>query len=571
MIVIAIGVIISCKNTKQQQVNVPIFNNLGKHSLHISTKSKLAQRLFNQGLNLSYGFNHAEAARAFRGAIKADPSAPMAYWGLALVLGPNINAQMDPSSLGEVYQAVQSAMANRKNGAIWEKALVEAISVRYPDSTTTDRSEFDINYAEAMGKVYKQFPDNVDIAALYAEALMDVHPWDLYTYEGEPKSWTPQIVDLLSSILKKWPEHPGANHFYIHAVEGSKSPERGLANADMLTDLVPGSGHLVHMPSHIYIRTGRYHQGTVANEKAMVADSIYLANCQTQGMYPILLYPHNIHFLAATAALEGRGDKSIKASWQLAKRVDTTLMKDPEWVTLQHFYSIPYFVMVKFGQWNRILDLPELDSKTHYPKAIQLYARGMAYANNGEFKSAKAALTKFQEIKKEESIKDQLIFGLNLMTDVLDIAERVLTAEIHAKEGNLEAAIPLLYEAIEIEDHLIYNEPPDWFFSVRHGLGSILLEAGKFTEAESVYRNDLIKLPENGWALNGLHKSLEMQGKFDEARVIKSRFDKSWQWANITLQGSLIAETSFNNYDDHDLFNVAIAHNYIQNLAGCGK
>ncbi len=572
MIVIAIAIIISCKNTKQQQqVKVPIFNNLGKHSLKISTKSELSQRLFNQGLNLSYGFNHAEAARAFRGAIKADPTAPLNYWGLALVLGPNINAQMDPSSLGEVYNAVQSAMANRKNGQIWEKALVEAIAIRYPDSTTTDRAIFDANYAEAMGKVYAQFPNNVDIAALYAEALMDVHPWDLYNHEGEPKEWTPEIVDLLTVILKKWPEHPGANHFYIHAIEGSNTPERGIPNADMLTDLVPGSGHLVHMPSHIYIRTGRYHQGSIANEKAIVADSIYLANCQTQGMYPILLYPHNIHFLAATSALEGRGDRSIEASWQLAKRVDTALMKDPEWVTLQHFYAIPYFVMVKFGQWNRILDIPAIPQDLYYPKAIQQYARGMSYANIDDLESAEAALSSFKKLKQEESIQGQLIFGLNLMTDVLEIAERVLTAEIYGRKGKVDQAIALLYEAIDIEDHLIYNEPPDWFFSVRHNLGALLMESGKYAEAEEVYKKDLINLPENGWALNGLYQSLEQQGKINESNMVKSRFEKAWQWANTNLEGSLVAQNSFNNYDNQDLFKVALTQNYIQNLASCGR
>lgn len=571
MIVFAILIIISCKNTRQQaKINAPIFDNLGKHTLDISTRSELGQKLFNQGLNLSYGFNHAEAARAFREAIKLDPAAPMNYWGLALVLGPNLNAPMDPSSLGEVYIAVQNAMANRKNGTAWEKAMVEAIAVRYPDSVTTDRAEFDAQYAEAMGKVYEQFPDIADVAALYGEALMDVHPWDLYTYEGQPKKWTPQIVDHLANTLKKWPEHPGANHFYIHAVEASTTPDRAIPNADMLTDLVPGSGHLVHMPSHIYIRTGKYHEGSLVNENAIIADSIYVAMCQTQGIYPLLYYPHNIHFLAATAALEGRGDRSISASWQLAKRIDKEIMKDPEWATLQHFYSIPYFTLVKFGQWNRILEIPDMTDEPYYPKAIERYARGMAYANQGDLEAAEAALETLRTLRQEESIQELTIFGLNLMVNVMRIAENVLAAEIHSKKGAYDKAITLLYEAIEIEDHLIYNEPPDWFFSVRHHLGPILLEAGKFEEAEEVYRKDLKNLPKNGWALNGLYQSMEQQGKKEEAKAVRLRFDEAWQWANIELQGSLVAQNSYNNYDDHDLFKKSIALNKIQSISNCG-
>ena len=564
-------VIVSCDNSKSPaKLEAPLFDNLGQHHLEITTSVKLAQRLFDQGLNLSYGFNHREAARAFREAARLDPDCAMAYWGLALVLGPNLNAPMDASNLGEVYNAVQTALAKKDKVTEWEQALIEAIAIRYPDSVTTARAQFDIDYAEAMGKVYKRFPDNSDIASLYGEALMDVHPWDLYTYDGQPKEWTPQIVDLLTSILERWPKHPGANHFYIHAVEASTKPEKALPSADVLRELVPGSGHLVHMPSHVYIRTGKYHEGSIANEKAIIADSIYVATCQTQGIYPLLYYPHNIHFLAATAALEGRGDRSISASWQLSRRVDRDLMKDPEWATLQHFFSIPYFVMVKFGQWNRILELPDLVDVPPYPKAIAYYAKGMAHLKQGRLAKAEENSAKVKEIMAEESLRNLTIFGLNLITDVLKIADHVLTGEIEAKKGNYTAAVENLEAAIYTEDHLIYNEPPDWFFSVRHHLGVLFLEMGKYEEAEKVLKEDLAKYPENGWALSGLMVSLENQNKKDEAEDVKNRFEKAWQWSNVELQGSLIAQNSYDVYDNHDLFKSTLAYNEVKTLPNCG-
>ncbi|MDN5214282.1 tetratricopeptide repeat protein [Fulvivirgaceae bacterium BMA12] len=569
--VIMLLIIVSCHNSKKQvKLEAPLFDNLGQHHLEITTNEALTQRLFDQGLNLSYGFNHAEAARAFREAARLDPECAMAYWGIALVLGPNLNAPMDPSDMGEVYMAVQNALAKKQNATEWEQAMIDAIAIRYPDSITTDRAQFDIDYAAAMGKVYKRFPDNSDIATLYAEALMDVHPWDLYTYDGEPKEWTPQIVSLFETILERWPEHPGANHFNIHAIEASNNPEKAMASADVLRELVPGAGHLVHMPSHIYIRTGRYHEGSIANEKAMIADSIYISTCQTQGLYPLLYYPHNIHFLAATAALEGRGDRSISASWQLSKRVDTELMKDPEWATLQHFFSIPYFVMVKFGQWNRILELPELVDVPPYPKAIEHYARGMAYLKQGKVTKAEESLAGIREIMGDESLQDLTIFGLNLITDVLEIANHVLTAEIAANKGNYDVAVEHFQTAINIEDHLIYNEPPDWFFSVRHHLGATLLEMDKYEEAETIFRQDLAKYPENGWALNGLMNSLENQDKKEEASEAKKRFDKAWQWANVELSGSLVAQNSYDVYDDQDLFKSSLAFHQVKALPNCG-
>ncbi len=493
----------------------------------------------------------------------------MCHWGLALVQGPNINAPMDPTSLSEVYLATRQAQKLAKSTSDWEQALIQALQYRYPDSTTVDRVPLDEKYAHAMKEVYQRFPENQDIATLYGESLMDLHPWDLYEQDGTPKEWTPEIVQVLESNLEKWPHNPGANHLYIHAVEASDQPGRANAAADRLRDLVPAAGHLVHMPSHVYIRTGKYHEGSIANQKAMEADSMYISNCNAQGLVPIMYYPHNIHFLAATAALEGRGDISINAAFQLASKVDKDLMKNPDFPFLQHFFAIPYYILVKFAQWDRILQMPLED--VAYPKAILHYARGMAYANQGQIDKAKTELSEIQQIRADSTLNEMIIWDLNKVTDLVDISTLVLQAEIDAKQGRMDEAVTALRQAIIIEDQLNYMEPPDWFFSVRHALGNILLQASRFEEAEAVYREDLHNLPDNGWALQGLYLSLVNQQNTQEANQVKSRFDKAWQWANITLDGSVISHLSYNSYRDLDLFNDKLTLTNLDRIPLCGK
>jgi len=568
-ITVALTAIWSCQPKKPAPMSAPLLEGMGDHQLAITTDSELAQRFFNQGLTLAYGFNHREAARAFREAINQDPDCAMCHWGLALVQGPNINAPMDPTSLGEVFLATQKAQQLRGNASDWEQALIEALAHRYPDSTTVDRVPFDEDYAQAMESVYKTYPDHQEIATLYGESLMDLHPWDLYEHDGTPKEWTPQIVEVLENSLERWPQNPGTNHLYIHAVEASNSPERANVMAQRLEELVPASGHLVHMPSHIYIRTGQYHQGSVVNQLAMDADSIYIANCNAQGMVPLIYYPHNIHFLAATAALEGRGDISINAAYQLASKVDKQLMKDPDWVPLQHFFSIPYYILVKFGQWDRILEMPLED--VPYPRAVLHYARGMAYANQGNLDQAVMELEDIRQIRADSTLNDLIIWDLNKITDLVDIATLVLTAEIDVKNGRIDQAINSLNAAIAIEDQLNYMEPPDWFFSVRHTLGTVLLRVERYQEAEKIYSEDLHRLPENGWALSGLYLSLINQNKNEEAEAVKSRFEQAWQWANIDLDGSMVSHLSYNSYGDLDLFNDKLALSNLDQIPLRGK
>ncbi len=553
---------------RSASLQAPLFNNLGNYTLKVTTDSDLAQRYFNQGLNLTYGFNHAEAERSFREAIRLDSTFAMAYWGTAHVLGTNYNAAMENELKAEALYLTQLAVANMNEASDWEKALIEASRQRYNYEKTDDQAALDQDYANALAKVYQQFPNSDDITVWYAEALMNLHPWDLYTKKGVAKPWTPQITDLLETVMDRNPKHPGANHLYIHAVEASDSPERGLASADRLQDLVPGAGHLVHMPSHIYIRTGHYHKGSEVNERAIVVDSLYLEECQIQGMYPLALYPHNIHFLAATAAMEGRGELAINAAFRTAMHTDTVMMREPGWETLQHYHMIPNYLLVKFAQWDHILTLRKPDSTLLYPQGVWHYARGMAYAGKNQPEKAQEELVALKGIVGNPTLQNITIWELNSVDQLLAIAERVLAAEILRQQNDRDAAVVLLREAVEIEDHLNYNEPPDWFFSVRHPLGTILLEMEKFAEAEAVYQDDLFFLPENGWALNGLYQSLKAQRKLSEAEKVKDRFEQAWQYADIELAASEVKPLAYQNINSNSPFGSYLAG--VPKLSWCG-
>ncbi|QHT65885.1 hypothetical protein GXP67_03985 [Rhodocytophaga rosea] len=510
----------------------------------------MAHRFFNQGLNLTYGFNHGEAERSYREAIRLDSTCAMCYWGAAYVLGTNYNAAMEEAKQAEAQRLTQKAVEYSHNATDWERALIQASVSRYSYEKTKDQSILDKAYAEAMSKVYEQFTSHDDIVSLYAESLMNLHPWDLYTRRGEPKPWTHEIVHTIESVLKRNPHHPGANHLYIHVVEASATPERGLASADRLYDLMPGAGHIVHMPSHIYIRTGDYHKGSMVNEKAAEVDSLYITNCNSQGAYPLVYFPHNIHFLAATAAFEGRGETSINAAFRVASHVDTTVMREAGMQTLQHYRMIPHYVLVKFMQWDHILTLPQPASDLVYPQSVWRYARGMAFAGKNKLPEAKQELKTLKTLMQDSTLKTITIWELNGADKLIEIASRVLQAEILRKEGNNNTAISLLQEATDIEDKLNYNEPPDWFFSVRHSLGAVLLENRQYKEAEKVFKDDLFFIPKNGWALNGLYQSLIGQKKLNEAREVKKQFGQAWQYADIELASSEVRPIAYRNINN---------------------
>lgn len=523
---------------KMNASNAPIFKGLGNLHYAITTTSSKAQQYFNQGLTLMYAFNHGEAGRSFKAAIQADTTCAMAYWGLAMILGPNYNAALNPVSLSDINEAMDKAMQYAANASPKEQALIAALAKRFPRQAVDDMTPFNTAYAAAMRSAYESFPADPEIGALYADALMNEHPWNLWQKDGTSQPWTPAILEVLESLLKKFPDHPGANHSYIHAVEASGQPAKGLTASYKLESLLPAAGHLVHMPAHIYIRTGNYHRGVITTENSAKADSNYVVQCKVQGVYPLMYYPHNIHFLAACAFFEGNSRKAIEAAWRVSDKADRRYLHDN--ITVQHYYVIPYYVMVHMGKWKDILSLPRPGASLTYPVAIWHYAQGMAYVAKGDISKASNELSSLKRIAADESLKTKLIWETNSARDLVQIAEKILSAEIAAKLLQYDNAVTLLREAVAMESSLTYQEPPDWFFSVKHSLGHVLVKAGRFVEAEQVYRDDLRTYPENGWALMGLHNSLKGQKKTDEAIAVKKRFKEAWQYADIRITSSRI-------------------------------
>lgn len=514
----------------------PLLEGMGNLQHAISTKNEMAQRYFNQGLTLSYAFNHKEAERAFREAARLDPNCAMAYWGAALVLGPNINAAMDPAEAPNAFAAIQKALA--ANASEKERDFIAALAQRYVAAPTSDRSAHDQAYADAMRTVAQKYPEDPDAAALFAEALMDLHPWKYWERDGAPKSWTPEILRTLETQLARWPEHPGLNHFYIHALEASPNPERALPHAERLQTLVPNAGHLVHMPAHIFLRTGRYHDAVLANERAIAADSNYITQCHAQGMYPVAYVPHNHHFLSAAATFGGKSAQALMAAHHMAMQQDSALMRSPGYGTLQHYTTIPLYAMVKFGKWEELLNMPAPASDLRYPNGVWHFARGMAFTRTQQLELAAQELEKLAAIAADSSLRAVTIWDINTTFDLLQIAREMLAGELSAQHGHYREAVVHLQNAVRIEDHLTYDEPPPWYTPARHNLGAVLLEAKRAQEAEAVYREDLQKYPENGWALYGLRQSLALQNKTAEAQTVQQRFEQAWQHADVQLAAS---------------------------------
>ena len=516
----------------------PLLEGMGNLHWAISSDSELAQRYFDQALTLAYGFNHLEAERSFREAARIDDECAICFWGAALVLGPNINDPVpSPEREMNAYRTLGEAVARVEHASAKERALIEALQNRYVATPPEDRAALDLAYADAMRSVAKRFPDDMQIQTLFAEAMMDTMPWAYWTEDGEPKPLTEEVLATLDFVIENEPDHPGANHFYIHAVE-QEQPERGVAPADRLRRVVPGAGHLVHMPSQIYIRVGRYHDGSLANELAVEADDDYVTQCRAQGIYPVAYVPHNHHFLWATTTMEGRSADALAAARHTAGHVEVSLMREPELAMLQHFSAIPYYALVRFGKWDEILAEPAPEEDLLYPTAVWHYARGIAYARAGKLDEARAELAQVRAIAADPRLAPLRIWGLNPMTSLAEIAAAVLHAEIAAARKDIKTAVAELRKAIAIEDALIYGEPPDWFYPVRHNLGAILLEAGRARAAEKIYREDLARFPDNGWSLLGLAQSLRAQGKKQEAAEAQRRFEAAWRYADIEITAS---------------------------------
>ncbi|EAZ92014.1 TPR repeat protein [Crocosphaera chwakensis CCY0110] len=519
-------------NNTTSDRTVPLLNNLGKHHHEITTSSQVAQQYFDQGLMFIYGFNHKEAYLSFQEATKLDPNCAICYAGMALALGPNINAPMDEKAMPTAYETIEKAHQLSKNASAKEQAYIEALRQRYSPQPVDDRSSFDLAYANAMKEVVKQYPDDLDAATLYAEALMDLMPWNYWLEGGEPKPETKEIVATLESVLAKNPQHPGATHYYIHAVEASNQPEKAEAAADNLRDTVPGSGHLVHMPSHIYLRIGRYHDAALANEKAMKSDEIYLANTQEKGIYSALYYPHNIHFFWSAASMEGRSQDAIAAARKLVNKVSNSQIQGFPWSEI--FLPSPYFSLVQFRQWDEMLTEPKPPEEFTYTNVMWHYGRGMAWVGKEQLDKAVIEEKAMSQLLSDKSLEKIEATGVPA-TQLINIADELLKGNVSTLKGEKEQAIAHYQTAVKLQDNLPYMEPPYWYYPTRYSLATALFQQGKFTEAEAVYRQDLQQHPHNGWSLFGLAETLKAQGKTDEIMTIEKEFKDAWKHAEFEL------------------------------------
>lgn len=512
----------------------PLYDNLGTLHHPISTSSDPAQRYFDQGLRLVYAFNHEEAIRSFEQAAKEDPNAPMPYWGIALALGPNINAAMSKEAGRRAADAIKQAAARLSSASAVERAYVDALSKRYLGATRASRAVLDKAYADAMRSVFKTYPDDADAGVLFAEAMMDLRPWDFWTADGAPKAGTQEIVSTLETVLKTHPDHPGACHYYIHAVEASRDPQRALACADRLPSLMPGAGHLVHMPAHIYARVGKYHESSERNAEAAHADERYLTDAHLTGDYADGYYSHNLHFLWSSLMMEGRSAEALKAATTLLSTITVEEAKANR--SKEAYLTTKLFTWIRFGRWEELLREPPPAKGLHLVEGAWRLGRGMALVATGRLPGAdgerQALLTLTKQFRRTKNQQDKL------ERDALKIAERLLAGQIAAQRQRHDGAIKSLREAIKIEDSLYGAEPPQWSIPVRHYLGPVLLLAGRLQEAESEYRTDLKLYPENGWGLFGLLQSLKAQRKDAEAADVSGRFEKAWAHADVTLAAS---------------------------------
>lgn len=503
---------------------------LGEHGRKVSTTSPAAQRYFDQGLVWTFAFNHDEAIRSFEHAARLDPQCAMAWWGVALCNGPHINnAAMDEAKSRAAWDALQKAMALRQHASPAEVALIDALSKRYAAEPPKDRRPLDEAYADAMRSVRDAYRDDADIATLYAESMMDLRPWDLWTKEGEPQPGTEEIVATLEHALRLNPRHPGANHLYIHAVEASRTPERAVIAADTLRDLVPGAGHLVHMPSHIDVRTGRWAAAAIANERAIAADSEYRKRSPRQGFYHAYMV-HNRHFLAYTGMMEARPTAAIKAAREMIASVPAEFVQH-QGALVDPYMGILYDVQKRFGMWDAILAERRPAPTLPVTTAMWKLNRGIAFAAKGQVTDARREQQEFRELVG--AMPKETMMAINPAHDVMQIGDLLLNAEIDYREGRIDPAIEQLRRAVTIEDSLRYMEPPDWLQPIRHTLGAFLLEAGRPEEAERVYRDDLKRWPENGWSLQGLKASLMARGASIEAEAVGARLSAAWSRSEI--------------------------------------
>jgi tetratricopeptide (TPR) repeat protein len=505
---------------------------MGSYSHPIQTTSADGQKFFDQGLALLYNFNHAEAERSFLKAAELDPKAPMPWWGVAIALGLNYNrdvTKLEGERMTRAYDAAQKAVALSRGGSPVEAALAEALATRYSMDPAADPDVLNRQYREAMRQVYARYPDDPEVGTMYADSLMNLRPWQLWKRDGTPEADTLELVKLLENVLRRNPDHPGANHYYIHAVEASQTPERALASASRLETLVPGAGHLVHMPTHIYIHTGQINRVAELNVRAAEADERYIAVARPEGLYPFMYYGHNVHFVVVGNILSGRYDDAMKAAVQMKNLVAPHLEHmGPmvEWAA-----ALPTLTDVRFHKWDAILAAPRPAASLTLVTAFDRYARAVAYQQTGKAAEAKAEAAAF-EAARGKVTPETLVVSFNNAPAVLSMVSHLLQGQL---AGDVDSSVKHLEMAVAEQDAFNYDEPEPWPWSVRETLGAVLLTAGRGAEAEKVFRTDLEKNPASGRTLFGLLKSLEAQGRTAEAAIIKREFDAAWKQATSTL------------------------------------
>src|SRR5262245_7840969 len=512
----------------------PLLGNLGNRHYKVTTANEDAQRYFDQGLTLCWAFNHPEAIRSFQRAAKFDPDCAMAYWGLAFAYGPNINLPMGEDVNEKAFTAAQKALELTDKCTPREQAYIKAMAKRYMKQGSKDRAPLDRAFADGMRELHKTYPDDLDGAVLFAESLMDTMPWNYWTEDGQPKPETLEIIEALEGVLKKDPLHPGANHYYIHAVEASPAPERGLAAAHRLRDLVPGSGHLMHMPSHIYLRVGQYHEASQCNERAIVADEEYIRKYKVNTAYTAMYYVHNVQFLWYSTGMEGRREDSIRAGRKTADVITPEALKmmaEGQWGK-----ATPYLALARFGMWEDVLREPAPGDEFLFMQVVYHYARGLAHARRKELPEAEGELALLEKVAADERVQ-KLETPTFPGPAIIKVYRTVLAAEVAGAGGKLDELKKGVQSAIELQDKIPYMEPPYFYMPLRQRLGAVLVEQGHLKEAEAVYREDLKRNPENGWSLFGLLQCLRAAGK-TEAIDVERRFREAWKHADVTLTAS---------------------------------
>jgi tetratricopeptide (TPR) repeat protein len=518
----------------------PFFDGLGSYTRTVTTTSPEAQRYFNQGLNFYFGFNHGAAIRAFKAATTLDPDCAMAHWGIAIASGPHINFPLvPPPAAALAWKELGLAQEHAGRASAVERALIEALTARYANPQPDDRGPLDQAYADAMRAVWKAHPDDPDVGALFAEAMMDLRPWDQWTQEGQPQPGTEEILATLDQVLKLNLYHPFANHLYIHALEASPHPERALAAADRMRDLQPEIAHNVHMPSHIDIRIGHWSDAITANLKAVEADQRYRAIVGEPKGLIVFYAAHNQHMLAYAAMMTGQRDLAVEHIRAMVTGMPEDVVKEYAMFG-EAFVAMPYEVLIRFGMWDEILAEPDHPEFMLFTRAFRHAARGIAYAAKNDVTSARSEQTAYLEASKLVPADDA--FGNNPCQAILAITTPMLEGEILVREGKLDEGLSQLRAAIKAEDSLRYDEPPGWILPVRHSLGANLMQADRYSEAEQVYRDDLARFPENGWSLYGLARSLELQHKDSEAASVETRFHKTWAKADMQITSSCLCQ-----------------------------